>query len=215
MLRTSVRGTYNADKSSAAASFTVSGGDVKLKASMTDATVVNGPSLNGLSLSLEKPGAFMIDYNVPKKDVRFQFMNTVKVADKPLNLTYVHAVRDNRTTVDGSLVLDPANKVSANYAFGSGNCKVKYTYVQGQGSRRTFEPCYDFSKNAWDFAFSQRVFEDDVVRASYHTSNKILGLDWTRSSKNTGSFKVSTSFDLNGEFTAPKITAESTWNFDL
>ncbi|KAG9440948.1 hypothetical protein H6P81_021113 [Aristolochia fimbriata] len=213
MTRASVKGTYNADKSSAAASFTVSGGDVKLRASMTDATIVNGPSLNGLSLSLEKPGAFMIDYNVPKKDVRVQFMNTVKVADKPLNLTYVHAIGDNRTTIDGALVLDPANKVSANYAFGSGNCKVKYTYVQG--ARRTFEPCYDFSKNAWDFAFSQRVFDDDVVKASYQTSTKILGLDWTRSSKNAGSFKISVSFNLNDEFTAPKITAESIWNFDL
>ena len=54
-------------------------------------------------------------------------MNTVRVAEKPLNLTYIHSRADNRTIVDGGLLIDPANKVSANYMVGTNNCKLKYT----------------------------------------------------------------------------------------
>ncbi|RWR95699.1 outer envelope pore protein 24A, chloroplastic-like protein [Cinnamomum micranthum f. kanehirae] len=186
-MKTSVRARYEAEKSSASATLTLKAGDVNLRASMTDATVVNGPSLNGLGLSIDKPGSFIINYDVPKKDVRFQFMNTIRIADTPLNLTYSHARGDNRTALDGTLVVDPANKVSASYAFGSGNCKMKYTYVHG--GLRTFEPSYDLSSNAWDFAVSQRFYDDDVVRASY-TSKKMLGVEWARNSKVTGSFKT-------------------------
>jgi hypothetical protein len=38
--------------------------DVKLKTSFTDATFINGPSLDGLSLGLEKPGHFLFDYDL-------------------------------------------------------------------------------------------------------------------------------------------------------
>lgn len=66
-MKASLKGKYDADKSTGAATLAVKAGDVKLKASMTDATVVSGPSLNGLSLAVEKPGFFIVDYNVPKK----------------------------------------------------------------------------------------------------------------------------------------------------
>lgn len=115
-------------------------------------------------------------------------MNTVRVAEKPLNLTYIHFRGDNRTILDGNLVIDPANKVSANYMLGTGNCKLKYTYVHN--GITTFEPSYDLVKNAWDFAVSRKVYGDDVCRATYQTSGKVLGLEWSRNSKVNGSFKV-------------------------
>ncbi|KDO84516.1 hypothetical protein CISIN_1g028082mg [Citrus sinensis] len=132
-MKASLKGRYETDKDRGVAAATVAfnAGDVKLRASLTDATVVNGPSLNGLALAVEKPGFFIVDYNVPKKDFRFQFMNSVRVADKPLNLTYIHGRGDNRTILEGTLVFDSANKVSANHVLGSGNCKLKYTYVHG------------------------------------------------------------------------------------
>ncbi|KAF8409936.1 hypothetical protein HHK36_002455 [Tetracentron sinense] len=187
-MATSLKVRYEIDKNIASSTIGFNAGGVKLRASMTDATVVNSPSLNGLALSVEKPGFFIIDYNVPKKDVRFQFMNTIRVLEKPLNLTYIHGRGDNRTILDGTLVFDSANKISTNYMFGSGNCKLKYTFVH-RGAR-TFEPCYDLAKNSWDFAVSQRIFDDDVFRASYQTSSKDLGLEWSRNSKLNGSFKV-------------------------
>ncbi|OMO75067.1 hypothetical protein COLO4_26339 [Corchorus olitorius] len=164
-MKASVKGRYTNDKSTAAATLAFNAGDVKLRASMTDATVVNGPSLNGLTLSVDKPG----------------------VAEKPLKLTYIHSRGDNRTIVDGTLVFDPANKVSAVYTLGTRNCKLKYSYVHGGAT--TFEPCYDLGKNAWDFAISKRVY-DDVFKATYQTLSRDLALEWSRNSKFNGTFKA-------------------------
>lgn len=212
-MKASLKGRYDTDKSGAAANVAVFASDVKLRASLTDATVVGGPGLNGLVLGVEKPGVFIVDYNVPKKDFRFQFMNTVRVADKPLNLTYIHSKGDNRTILDGTLVLNSANKVSANHILGTGNGKLKYSYLHGGVT--TFEPSYDLAKNSWDFAVSRRVYSDDVFRATYQTSSKLLGLEWSRNSKVNGCFKVSASVNLAEERKVPKLTAESTWDFEM
>ncbi|KAE8674818.1 Outer envelope pore protein 24 [Hibiscus syriacus] len=182
-MKASLKGRYTNDKSTAAVTLFVNAGDAKLRASMTDATVVKGPSLNGLTLAVEKPGFFIIDYD----DFRFQFMNSVRVAEKPLKLTYIHSRGDNRTVVDGSLAFDSANKLSANYMLGTRNCKLKYSYVHGGAT--TLEPCYDFGKNAWDFAISRRLY-DDVFKATYLTLSKDLALEWSRNSKFNGTFKV-------------------------
>ncbi|CAN7027412.1 hypothetical protein BRARA_F03829 [Brassica rapa] len=212
-MKASVKGKYDGGKSTGVGSVAFNAGDIKLRATMTDATFVPGPTLNGLSLAVEKPGFFIVEYNVPKKDVRFQFMNTVRVAEKPLKLTYIHSRADNRTVVDGSLVIDPVNKVSANYMVGTNNCKLKYTYAHGRFA--TFEPCYDFAKKAWDFAVSRRVYGDDVVKATYQTSGKLLGVEWSRNSKSPGSFKVCASVNLAEEVKTPKLTAETTWNLEI
>ncbi|MED6146677.1 Outer envelope pore protein 24, chloroplastic [Stylosanthes scabra] len=214
MMKAALKGRYDIDRNGgAAATIAVNAGDVKLRASVTDATFVNGPSLTGLALAVEKPGSFIVDYNVPKKDFRFQFMNTVRVAEKPLNLTYIHGRGDNRTILDGTLVFDAANKFSANYALDSGNCKLKYTYVHN--GLTTFEPVYDLAKNSWDFAVSRRVYGDDAFRAYYQTSSKMLGLEWSRNSKQTGCFKIVASLNLAEELKVPKLSAETTWNFEM
>ncbi|XP_027332554.1 outer envelope pore protein 24, chloroplastic-like isoform X1 [Abrus precatorius] len=213
-MKATLKGKYDVDKNgAAAATFAVNAGDIKLKASVTEATFINGPSLTGLALAVEKPGSFIVDYNVPKKDFRFQFMNTVRVAEKPLNLTYSHSRGDNRTVLDGTFVLDPANKVSANYAFDSGNCKLKYTYVHK--GLTTFEPSYDVAKNCWDFAVSRRVYDDDSLKAVYQTSNKVLALEWSRNSKHTGCFKIVASVNLAEETKVPKLIAETAWNLEM
>lgn len=115
-------------------------------------------------------------------------MNSVRIAEKKLNLTYIHSRGDNRTILEGALVIDPANKLSANYLLGPGNCKLKYTYVHK--GLTTFEPSYDLSKNSWDFAVARNVYGDDVLRATYQTTSKALGLEWSRNSKLNGCFKV-------------------------
>lgn len=215
MMKASLKSRYDTDKSTAnaAATIAVNAGNVKLRVSLTDATVVNGPSLNGLALAVEKPGFFVVDYNVPKKDFKFQFMNSVKIAEKPLNFTYIHSRNDNRTILDGNLVFDSANRVSANHVLGSGNCKFKYTYVN-QGVT-TYEPSYDLAKNSWDFAVSRKVYGDDVFRASYQASSKALGLEWSRNSKVNGRFKIAASMNLGEELKLPKLTAETTWDLEL
>lgn len=213
MMKASFRGSYDANNSDATGSFVVNAGGINLRASITGDTLVNGPLLNGLTLSVENPGFFLVDYNVPKKDVQFQFMNTVKLNEKPLNLTYTHSLVDDRTALDGTLVLDSNHKVSANYGFDSGSCKLKYAYVHG--GTTTIEPCYDFAENSWDLAVSRRVNDESVVRASYQSSTRVLGLDWRRNSFTNGSFKVSASLNLAEEEKIPTITAESIWDFEM
>ncbi|OWM80830.1 hypothetical protein CDL15_Pgr006861 [Punica granatum] len=271
-MRASLKGTAGTDKNRAgAASLGVPLGELKLRASITEATVVNGPSLNGLLLSVEKPGSFIIDYDIPKKaisvglvkpllgillsfyvvqesfiweqwisrlvfgvksgclntsihmnfgvldsgvqDFRFQFMNKVKIMEKPLSLTYIHGKGDNRTLLEGTLAFDPCNKLSANYMVGPGNCKLKYSYVHG--GLTTFEPSYDLSKNSWDLAVSRKVYGDDVLKATYQTSSRILGLEWSLNSLLSSRAKVSASVNLNEESKIPKVSAETTWNFDM
>ncbi|CAA0407133.1 Outer envelope pore protein 24B [Arabidopsis thaliana] len=211
-MKASIKGKYDTDKTSGIGSLAFNAGDIKLRATMTDATLVAGPTLTGLALAVEKPGSFIVEYNVPKKDVRFQFMNTVRIAEKPLNLTYIHSRADNRTIVDGSLVIDSANKLSANHMVGTNNCKIKYTYAHG--GLATFEPCYDLAKNTWDFAVSRRFYTGDNVRATYQTSSKLLGMEWSRNNKASG-FKVCASVNLADELKTPKLTAETTWNLEM
>ncbi|KAJ9540859.1 hypothetical protein OSB04_027365 [Centaurea solstitialis] len=194
MIKASFRGGYDADHSDASATVVVNtGGGINLRASTTGDTFVNGPSLNGVTLSLENPGFFNVDYNVQKKDVRFQFMNTVCVNEKPLHLTYTHSLADDRTALDGTLFLDSSHKVSANYGVESGNCKVKYSYAHG--GVMTIEPCYDFAENSWDLAVSRRIYDGSVVRGSYNSSTRVLGVDWKMNSFTSGNIKVTSEFE--------------------
>ncbi|KAK4841314.1 hypothetical protein QYF36_002604 [Acer negundo] len=187
-------------------------GDLKLRT-----YVSSGPTLSAsdICLSVEKPGSFLIDIDVPQKDVRFQFMNTARILEKQLNMTYTHTKSENQTVLDGTLVLDPNNKISANYAIDSRDCKLKYSYLHG--GLITFEPCYDFGKKSLELAVSKRVLDGDVVKASYKTSNKVWKLDWLsgKSLINGGRCKVSASFTLGEGLYVPTISAESSWNFEV
>lgn len=217
-MKATVKAKYDVDKSTASFVSTLAAsaaGDARISVTATDASFVKGPSLQGLKLTLEKPGAFIIDCDVPKKDFRFQFMNTVRVQGKPLSLTYIHFFGAGRTTLDSSLTIDPANKVTASYDFISGGCKLKYAYTHGDLRRTVFEPVYDVGKNTWDFAVSRRVLDDDVIKASYQTASSNLGLEWSRDSKVNGSFKISASVNLAEQAKVPKLIAESTWNYEI
>ncbi|XP_055821538.1 outer envelope pore protein 24B, chloroplastic-like [Solanum dulcamara] len=214
MMKATVKAQYETEKEAPTGGATVAfkAGDLKLRASMTDVTLLNGPSFKGLAVAVEKPGSFIFDYNVPKNDFTFQFMNSIKVLEKPLNLTYSHSVGENKTILDGTLVFDSANKLSVNHKLGSEGCKLKYSYVHG--GLTTFEPSYDTQEDSWDFAVSHGK---DVCSATYKTPSKNLGLQWSRSSKLGASFKVSASLCVDDEelFKFPKLTAETSWDFEI
>lgn len=214
-MKATLKGRFEADKTSAVATLAAPVGDLRFKVSTTEATIAKGPSLNGLALTLEKPGSFAIDYNVPKKEFKFMYMNSFRVREKQMNLTYTHALGDNRTAVDGAVVFDPANKVSGSYTFGSGNCKVKYAYAHGNERRTLIEPSYDFSKYAWDFGVTRKLESGDSLRAVYQSSSKALGVEWNRDSKVTGSFKITATFNLLVLNLVPKLMAETTWNIEI
>ncbi|CAM0878229.1 unnamed protein product [Alopecurus aequalis] len=244
-MKATVKGRYEGDKATANATLALSAaGDLRLRASATDAAFAAGPSLDGLTLTLEKPGALLVDLKPHNRDVRFQFMNSAVVLDKRVSLTYTHSTSlapaapiapaipapatggaaapappkgppPSRTALDLSVAFDPANKVSVSHALGSGGCRVKYTYAHGAGRLTTVEPTFDTAKNAWEFAVARRFDGGDAVRGTYQASTKQLGLEWTRSSSVGGSFKVATTFDLSDQSKAPKLVAESTWNYEI
>ena len=87
---------------------------------------------------------------------------------------------ENQTSLNGMLELNSANKLSVDYAFDFGDCKLMYSYAHGG---MTLEPCYDFGKKSLDFTMSQRILDGDLIGASYKTSSKTLGLEWSSNSK--------------------------------
>ncbi|KAK4584323.1 hypothetical protein RGQ29_022169 [Quercus rubra] len=209
----SLRQSYNGENRGFSGTVVVSAGDVDLRASLTDdISATTWPTLDSLSLSVEKPGSFAIDYDLPNKDVRFQFKKKVKVLEKPLKLTYTHMMGENQTSLNGMLELNSANKLSADYEFDFGDCKLMYSYAHGG---MTLEPCYDFGKKSLDFTMSQRILDGDLIGASYKTSSKTLGLEWSSNSKYSENlrFKISASLDLAKGLHIPKLNAESTWDF--
>lgn len=221
-MKATVKGRYEGDKATAAATIALpAAGDLRLKASATDAAFAGGPSLKGLTLTLEKPGAFLIDLKPHNQDVRFQFMNSALVLDKRVSLTYTHstslapAAPPSRTGLNCTLTFDPANKVNFSHTLGSAGCRLKYTYAHGADHLTTMEPCFDTAQNAWEFAVTRKFQGGDSLKGTYHASTKLLGLEWNRDSKTGGSFKVATTFDLSDQSKAPKLIAESTWNYEI
>ncbi|XP_054795092.1 outer envelope pore protein 24, chloroplastic-like [Prosopis cineraria] len=229
-------------KPRAEATFTVPAGEVKLQATVTEASILNkGPSLEGLVLALEKPDAFKVDYNVLKQDYNFKFMNTIRVLEKPLKFTYKHGSKDKSTDLDATLELDNDNKVSADCTFGSdkNKCKLNYTYSH-KGLMTTLKPSYEVVHNSWDLAVSQKLYDNNTLEASYNTSNDNLGLSWSLASKRIGTFKASyettgnilglkweldskprgcfeigASLNLDEELKVPNVSAKATFDFDI
>lgn len=66
-MKAKVKGRYEGHRSAASAVFSITSGDLKLTAALTDATFSNPPSPTGLAISLHKPDAFSLVFDVLKK----------------------------------------------------------------------------------------------------------------------------------------------------
>ncbi|KAL4180511.1 hypothetical protein AMTRI_Chr13g125630 [Amborella trichopoda] len=212
-MQASLEGRYETKLSSSTATIAMKAGELRFRASCRDSTFTNGPKLEGLNFSVEKPGSFILDYSVPDEDMTFQFMNAIKVNQTPLKINYTHKVKKNSTLFSASLAFDPDNTLSGSYNFGNMNTKVRYKYNHGGGARG-FELGYDFDEG-FDFALSHKVFSTDTLKASYGASKQIFQLDYAQAAKDTGSFKITATVDLKEEKKVPKLTAMTTWSFDL
>ncbi|XP_061948997.1 outer envelope pore protein 24, chloroplastic-like [Populus nigra] len=96
--------------------------------------------------------------------------------------------------LDGTLVLNPASKLSAYHGFDYGKCKLKY-YFTHQGGTST-EPGYEVGMTSWNIAASQRFCDDNVLIVSSEKWRTELGLEWSR-----------LSFCIGHEFTDMVFTA--------
>ncbi|CAM6123461.1 unnamed protein product [Calypogeia fissa] len=208
-----VKAKYESSGHIAGLTLSVGVSDVKLKTSFTDATFINGPSLEGLSLGIEKPGQFMFDYDLAHQSARFQFHTQASVMGKPLKLTYIHPQKRNATLVEGQFVWDPRNKVTAKYNFATKSGSLKYSY-HNEPWKVTVEPGYDFNTDAWHFSLGKKLPWGDNLKAQYDTSSTVLGLEWVRDDKYFGSFKIIGSVDVKDR-RSPKLIAEKTWDAEF
>ncbi|KAL3676958.1 hypothetical protein R1sor_026906 [Riccia sorocarpa] len=211
--KTELKARYDTGGQTAGLTLAVAAGDLKLKGSVTDATFTSGPSLNGMTIGIEKPGHFLFDYDLAHQSARFQFMTSVNVLGKPIRLTYIHPQKRNATLVEGSLIWDPRNKVTAKYSFATEKGSLKYTYLSSPHDV-TIEPGFDFNTNAWNFSVSKKLPIGDNVKATFDSSNSALGLEWVRDDKYFGPFKIVGSID-GKEMKAHKLTMEKTWNHEI
>lgn len=214
MTKVQVKTKYDAAANAATATLAFPVGDMKLKATCADNTFSAGGtvSLHGVSFGVEKPGTFMIDYDMQSEAPRFQFMAGASIAEKPVKLTYIHAQKRNATVLEANLAFDPRNKVVGKYSFNTNRGSLKYTYVHTSGA--TFEPSYDFHTEAWHWAASRKVGSHDNARFCYDAHHSTLGVEWTRDSKEYGQFKVTATVPMDTTKT-PKLLAEKTWSLDL
>ena len=74
-------GGTNGNKKGLAATLSANPGELKLRASLSDTNFTDGSTLNldDLLLSVEKPGSFIVDFDIPKK-VLTSFLFTQKIA---------------------------------------------------------------------------------------------------------------------------------------
>ncbi|KAL4332853.1 hypothetical protein GQ457_07G016910 [Hibiscus cannabinus] len=209
-------GEANGNKKGLSATLAANPGDLKLRASFSDTNFTDGSTLNldDLLISVEKPGSFLIDFDITEKDVQFRFMDAFKVEGKQVNWMYTHMRNNRRTILDATLMFDRASKLSVSHELGSVNCKLKYSYVHK--GLTTFEPCYDSEKKSWDLAVSRRILGGDLIKANYETSSQVLGVEWSNSSllyEDGKSVKVSASFSLAEGLHTPELSVRSMWNF--
>ncbi|WOK95457.1 hypothetical protein Cni_G04164 [Canna indica] len=231
MMKATLNGKYesnaNNGKASTTLSFNTAIGDAKLRASVTNALVLDSAQYSppSFSFSLEKPDSFSVDY-YPKKDanpkedalpnVKFKLMNSLKVMEKTIRLTYSHAVAEKRApTLDGLVEFNAENKLVVNHPLGTKDCKLKYTYTGGQQRKIVVEPSYDVATGAWEAALSRKFEGGDTVKASYKAAERTMGLEWSRDSKDKGTFKISTTLNMDNPKIDPKLMAESTWSYEL
>ena len=67
MTKASLRTKYDPSAQSASATLALGVGDLKIKASCSDRTLKDGYGLAGVSVGVEKPGMFIVDYDLTKE----------------------------------------------------------------------------------------------------------------------------------------------------
>lgn len=121
---------------------------------------------------------------------KFKFINSIKLMEKTVRMTYSHAVQERRTEVDGSVEFNEDNKMAVHHVVGTEECKLKYTYQHGERQKTIVEPTYYVAANTWDLVVSRKLDRGDALKASYQASAKKLELEWRRDSNVNGTFKV-------------------------
>ncbi|GBG62040.1 hypothetical protein CBR_g28516 [Chara braunii] len=233
MGNSTVTARYDAGAKSASAVAAMGVGDMRLKASFNDETLVKGvlerSQVTGLVLGVEKPLAFAIDYDVGNKSPRFQFRSTTTVGGKTVKWLFNHAPARNTTAVDVSTAIDKSgvNTVGVKYDFAKQSAGVRFSRVFPSGT--IVEPSFDFGTKSWSVMMTHTIAGGDSLLATYDSQANLLLLNWGRASEAGGAFRVgmtnifatagSNGYGGGGTDEQPRmqssLSIEKTWNFRL
>lgn len=187
--------------------------EVKLKATFTDKSIRHASfqELDEVVLGIEKPGHFMIDYELEKGVFRYQFHSGCKVLGKPVKLTLNHFHGRPSSSLEADVSLDHRNRVIAkqNLFKTSPSLKFSHTY----DGKTTLEPSYDFSEKSWAVSLKQSFSKRSFVKVSYHDQSKKAELEWHQPIDKSGPLKVIASASVSGNGKPPSITFEKEWAF--
>lgn len=121
-------------------------------------------------------------------NLKVRFMDSVKVTGRKVSLAYSHALRERKTTVDGSVELNAENKVAVSHVLDTEDFNLRYTFARCKWP--VVEPTYALKDKAWAVAVSRKFDGGDAVRGTYEAKNRKLEMEWSRSFMYKGSFKV-------------------------
>ncbi|XP_074573911.1 outer envelope pore protein 24B, chloroplastic-like [Curcuma longa] len=195
-------------------------GEAKLKASATNCFALEADSYSppSFAFSLSKPDSFSIRYSPEKKDgdppdLRFKFMNSMNVMGRRVNLAYHHAVQEKKMKVKSLVELNDEHKLAVKHLVGTKDCELRYKFAPHRFV--LVEPSYKLESKAWAVAVSKSFESGDVLKGSYEVEDGKVGLQWSRTSKEKGTFKVCGSLVRKNNEILRQLMAQATWSCSL
>ncbi|EFJ25035.1 hypothetical protein SELMODRAFT_100718 [Selaginella moellendorffii] len=188
--------------------------DLQLRASCSDRTFVRSAGLKGLTVGVEKPGSFVLEYDVHEAVPRFQFSGVGRLLNKDVQVSYTHQPKTrDALVVDGILIANPANKLHGRMIFPTNKGHVKMCYVHN--GHTSIEPGVEFPSRAWNLGIAHKFPGNHNVKATYDHMVKTVGLAWSRDPENgSGACKISANVPLQ-EPKNVRVLMEKVWNFDF
>lgn len=115
-------------------------------------------------------------------------MNSMNVMGRRVNLAYHHAVQENKMKVKSSVELNDQHKLAVKHVVGTKDGELRYKFAPLRFT--VVEPSYKLESREWMVAVSRSFEGGDLLKGSYKPKDRKVGLEWSRTSKERGTFKV-------------------------
>lgn len=182
--------------------------EVKLKLQITEKTLKDaGKVQEDALLAIEKPGHFIVEHHLHKKDTRLQFHSHADILTKTLKLTFIHHIGPGVTTLEASTAFNRQNKLTLKHNFAKSGPLVKYELNK---FGYALEPQYDFGlgkSNAWGLSLKSGIGKN-FFKATYIHHKQEAELEVQRMTGRGGPIKVTATVDVTNPKAIPKFILE-------
>jgi len=193
------------------------------KVSATDRTLGargGGVSTNGLAVTIEKSGAFVLDYDVATHSPTFTLHSGVKFAGKDVGVKYKHALKKNAASLENTFKVDDKHSGTVRWNLTNfdkpnyKNATLKWKYQHDD--KWMAEPEYDFGSDAFRMALTHNMDKDNKLKAHFDASSFDGGLEWNQK-QSDGNMKMNVKANMRGKslMSSLVVTAEKSINFDV